>query len=45
MDEKTGHQLAELEIIIAEEDGYSAEAFAAELLAGLESALIITTKR
>ncbi|MGA0126994.1 MAG: ATP-binding cassette domain-containing protein, partial [bacterium] len=27
MDEKTGHQLAELEIIIAEEDGYSAEAF------------------
>ena len=35
MDEKTGHQLAELEIIIAEEDGYSAEAFAAELLAGL----------
>jgi len=35
MDEKTGHQLAELEITIAEEDGYSAEAFAAELLAGL----------
>ena len=35
MDEKTGNQLAELEIIIAEEDGYSSEAFAAELLAGL----------
>jgi ATPase subunit of ABC transporter with duplicated ATPase domains len=35
MDEETGHQLAHLEEVIAEEDGYTAEAFAAELLAGL----------
>ena len=35
MDEETGHQLADIEGIIAEEDGYSAESFAGEVLSGL----------
>ena len=34
-DTKTGHRLGQLEEIIAEEDGYVAEPFAAELLSGL----------
>jgi ATPase subunit of ABC transporter with duplicated ATPase domains len=33
--EEEGHRLAELETVIAEEDGYTAESDAAELLAGL----------
>ena len=33
--DEDGHRLAELEGVIAEEDGYSAEADAAELLQGL----------
>ena len=33
--DEDGHRLAELESVIAEEDGYSAEAEAAELLQGL----------
>ena len=32
---ETGHRLAQLEETIAEEDGYVAEPFAAELLSGL----------
>ncbi|MBC8258388.1 MAG: ATP-binding cassette domain-containing protein [SAR324 cluster bacterium] len=35
MDSETGHRLGQLEEIIAEEDGYVAESFAAELLSGL----------
>ena len=35
LDSKTGHRLAQLEETIAEEDGYVAEPFAAELLSGL----------
>ena len=34
-DAETGHRLAELEIVIAEQDGYVAEANAEELLSGL----------
>ena len=34
-DTKTGHRLGQLEEIIAEEEGYVAEPFAAELLSGL----------
>ncbi|MGA1598278.1 MAG: ABC-F family ATP-binding cassette domain-containing protein [bacterium] len=34
-DAETGHRLAELEGVIAEQDGYTAEPFASELLAGL----------
>ena len=34
-DSETGHRLAQLEETIAEEDGYVAESFAAELLSGL----------
>ena len=35
LDSETGHRLAQLEETIAEEDGYVAEPFAAELLSGL----------
>jgi ATPase subunit of ABC transporter with duplicated ATPase domains len=35
INEEDGHRLGELETVIAEEDGYSAEATAAELLQGL----------
>jgi len=35
LDSETGHRLAKLEETIAEEDGYVAEPFAAELLSGL----------
>ena len=35
LDSETGHRLAQLEETIAEEDGYVAEHFAAELLSGL----------
>jgi ATPase subunit of ABC transporter with duplicated ATPase domains len=35
IDDQDGHRLAELENVIAEEDGYSAESDAAELLQGL----------
>ena len=34
LDSETGHRLAQLEETIAEEDGYVAEPFAAELLSG-----------